>query len=108
MAVFGFYVSLNTMNGKKHLREVFINLKRMEMKVNDIYELEVVAFSESVMNLNNCAGICYFQCRTEQSYLNLKYLVRELLEDESYKISSVEKYCCDSEFVKGFIIWRMD
>ena len=108
MAVYAFYVSVNTLAGKRYLRDAFIDEKHMEIKVDDIYELEVVAFSESMLNLNNTAGICYFQCCTEQSYLNFKYLVRNLLEEESFKISSAEKYCCDSEFVTGFVLWRLD
>ena len=102
------YVRMNTLLGKRIIRDGFIDLKRMELKIDDIYELEVFACSESVINLDKNMGICYFQCHSESSYLNLVHLVRTLLDEESYKISCAEKYCCDSEFSKGYILWRLN
>ena len=80
----------------------------MELQFDEVCEVKVFACSHSLMtNDDEHAGVCYLESNTCLANRALKSLIAEVLYDKEYEIIDKSNYCCDTEFMKGFMVWQV-
>ena len=80
----------------------------MELEFDAVFKVKVFACSHFLMtNDDEHAGVCYLECDTCLANTALKSLLAEVLQDKEYEIVDKSNYCCDTEFMKGFILCQI-
>lgn len=99
---------VNSRGAKCLLLTCFVDMKRMESKIDDVYDIETFAFSESIFKDSDDVTTCYFQCSSVHVFNSLRSMIRILLENHSYSFINCEKYNIDCELSKGYVVWRLN
>ena len=104
------YLFLKDKESKDIFCASFLDMNMMQLKFDKIFEVCMLGCSYSVFTEedDDHAGVCYIECCSHTAYIAMRSLLYEVLYDYNFDLVEKDEYCCDTEFLKGFVLWQVE